>query len=179
MSFAAPIPPCGSENQYRWSQGSSGLMQQFGGISRFVRKFKTELRFGRLSRSRLHLERLLIKEELVECDCIARDPDPWDLDLARDVGRRHAALQALRDAIDVRSLLFASLPASRARLRFYRDSHARSRELIIVGNLRSREGSRRHVHSLVMRAKLVGLCFDMDDGVLRKLHREEQLGFCD
>ena len=179
MSFASPIPPCGSEKHHWWPHGSSRLTQQFCGVSRFLSKFKTELRFGRLSRSRLHLERLLVREELVECDCIARDPDPWDLDLARDVGRRHAALQALRDAIDVRALLFASLPARNARLRFYRDSHTKSRELIIVGNLRSSGGARRHVHSLAMRAKLIGLCFDLDNGVLRKLHREEQLGFCD
>ena len=180
MSFATPIPPFDHEKQDGWSQGSSGLTQQFCGVSRFVREFKTQLRFGRLSRSPLYLERMLIKGETAECDCIARNPDPWDVDLTREIGRRHAALQALRDAIDIRALLFAKLPElSVARLRLYRESHNRFRELIIVGNLRSHESSHRSVHSLAMRAKLVGLRFEMDNGLLRRLPREEQFGFCD
>jgi hypothetical protein len=179
MSFATPIPPCDREKQ-EWSQGSSRLTQQFCRVSRFVCEFKTQLRFGRLSRSPLQLERFLIKEEAAECDCIARNPDPWDLDLAREISRRHAALQALRDAIDLRALLFASLPElRRARVRFYRASHNQFRELIIVGNLRSRDSSHRSVHSVAMRAKLVGLRFDLDNGSLRRLPREEQFGFCD
>jgi len=179
MSFA-PIPPFDPDQQERWSEGSSGLTQQFCGVSHFVRDFRTQLRFGRLSRSPILLERLLIKQGTAECDCIAREPDPWDVDLAREIGRRHAALQALRDAIDIRALLFASLPGlNNARLRLYRISQHRSRELIIVGNLRNRESSHRSVHSLAMRAKLVGLRFDLDDGLLRRLPREEQFGFCD
>jgi len=177
MSLATPIPPCDPDPQEGF-QGSSRLTQQFCGVSRFVREFKTQLRFGRLSRSPLRLERFLIKEEAAECDCIARDPDPWDVGLAREISRRHTALQALRDAIDLRTLLFASLPElSRARVRFYRASHNHSRELIIVGNLLSYESSHRSVHSLAMRAKLVGLHFDLDNGSLRRLPREEQFGF--
>jgi hypothetical protein len=177
MSFAAPIPPCDLDLQ-PWSQGSSRLTQQVCGVSRFVRQFKTQLRFGHLSRSPLRLERLLIKEEVAECDCIARSPDPWDVDVAREISRRHVALQALRDAIDLRTLLFASLPElSRARVRFYRASHNQLRELIIIGNLHSHESSYRRVHSLAMRAKLVGLRFDLDNGSLLRLPREEQIGF--
>jgi len=180
MSFASPIPPFDPDPQEWWSKGSSGLAQQFCGVSRFVRGFRMQLRFGRLSRSPLHLERFLIKDENAECDCIARGPDPWDVDLAREIGRRHAALQALRDALDIRTLLFTSLPELRnARLRLYRVSHNQFRELIIAGNLRSHESSHRSVHSLAMRAKLVGLRFDMDNGFLRRLPREEQFGFCD
>lgn len=180
MSFATPIPPCDHDQHDGWSQGSSRLTQQFCGVSRFVREFKTQLRFGRLSRSPIYLERFLIKEDTAECDCIARDPDPWDIDLAREIGRRHATLQALRDAIDIRSLLFANMPElKRARLRFFRDSRNSFRELIITGNLRSQDSSHRSVHSLAMRAKLLGLRFSMENGLLRRLPREEQFGFCD
>ena len=180
MSFATPIPPCELDPQDACSQGSSRLTQQFCRVSRFVRGFKTELRFGRLSRSPLYLERVLIKGGTAECDCIARNPDPWDVDLAREISRRHAALQALRDAIDLRSLLFTSLPElSKARVRFYRASHNQYRELIIVGNLRSQDSSHRNVHSLAMRAKLIGLRFELDNGFLRRLRREEQFGFGD
>ena len=180
MSFASPIPPFDPDHQQWWSKGSSGLTRQFCGVSHFVRDLGTQLRFGRLSRSPLHLERLLIKQGSAECDCIAREPDPWDVDLSREIGRRHAALQALRDAIDIRALLFASVPElNQAKLRFYRVSQHRSPELIIVGNLRSRESSHRSVHSLAMRAKLVGLRFDLENGFLRRLPKEEQFGFCD
>ena len=176
MSLATPIPPCAPGNQDWDPQGSSGLTQQFCRVSRFVRDFKTQLRFGRLSRSPLQLDRLLIKEEVAECDCIARHQDPWDVDLARDIGRKHAALQALRDAIDIRSLLFATLPSlSAARLRIYRVSPNNFRELVILGNLRSHDSSHRRVHSLAMRAKLVGLRFDLENGFLRRLPREEQI----
>lgn len=180
MSFATPIPPCEPDPQDAWSQGSSRLTHQFCRVSRFVREFKTQLRFGRLSRSPLHLERFLIKDATAECDCVARNPDPWDVDLAREIGRRHAALQALRDAIDVRALLFASMPElSSARVRFYRASYNQFRELVIVGNLRSQDSSHRSVHSLAMRAKLIGLRFELDNGFLRRLPREEQFGFGD
>lgn len=180
MSLASPIPPFDPDGQDWWSKGCSGLTQQFCGVSRFVRDFATQLRFGRLSRSPLHLTRLLIKEDRAECDWIARDQDPWDVDLSRDIGRRHASLQALKDAIEIRTLIFASLPnLSRARFRVYREVNNYSRELIIVGNVSRHESSFRRVHSLAMRAKLVGLRFDMDDGFLRRLSREEQFVFCD
>lgn len=180
MSLTSPISPFDPDGQDWWSKGCSGLTQQFCGVSRFLREFTSQLRFGRLSRSPLHLARLLIKEDRVECDWIARDQDPWDVDLSREIGRRHASLQALKDAIDIRSLIFASLPElSRARFRVYRSFNNQPRELIIVGNVRRDESAYRSVHSLAMRAKLVGLRFDMDDGFLRRLSREEQIGFCD
>ena len=68
---------------------------------------------------------------------------------------------------------------SRARVRFYRASYNQLRELIIVGNLRSHDSSHRRVHSLAMRAKLIGLRFELDNGFLRRLPREEQFGFGD
>jgi hypothetical protein len=180
MSIASPIPPFDPNEHDRCSKGSSGLAQQFCGVSRFLREFSTQLRFGRLSRSPLRLSRFLVAEDNAECDWIARDQDLWDADLSRDIGRRHASLQALRDAIDIRALLFTNLPQlGKARFQVYRESHNHSRELIIVGNVRGDESSYRKVHSLVMRAKLVGFRFDMDDGFLRRLPREEQFGSSD
>lgn len=180
MSFASPISPFGPDGQDLWSEGCSGLTQQLCGVSRFVREFTFKLRFGRLSRSPLHLIKLIIKDDGAECDWISRDQDPWDHGLPRDIGQKHASLQALKDAIDVRALLFASLPdLSRAKFQVYRQSRERSRELIIVGNVRREESAHRAVHSIAMRAKLVGLRFDMDDGLLRRLPWERQASFCD
>lgn len=180
MSFASPISPFDPDGQDWWSKGCSGLTQQVCGVSRFIREFTTQLRFGRLSRSPLRLARLLIHEDRAECDWISREQDPWDFDLSREIGRRHASLQALKDAIDIRTLLFASLPElRRARVRVYRESTSHSRELIIEGNVRREESAHRNIHSLAMRAKLVGLRFDLDDGSLRRLCREDQFGFFD
>ena len=180
MSSTSPIPPLDRDGQERWSKGCSGLTQQVCGVSRFVRGFATQLRFGQLSRSPLQLARLLINHDRAECDWIARDQDRWDVDLSRDIGRRHASLQALKDAIEIRALLFASLPQlSRARFRVYGGFNHPS-ELIIVGLVHRDESAHRSVHSLAMRAKLVGLRFNMDgEGFLRRLSREEQFGFCD
>jgi len=180
MAFASPISPFDPDGQNWWSKGCSGLTQRFCGVGRFLREFTTHLRFGRLSRSPLHLTRLLIDEDKADCDWIARQQDPWDADLPGDIGRRHASLQALKDAIDVRSLLFANLPdLRRARFRVYREIRDHSRELIIEGNLRMDDDVYRSVHSLAMRAKLVGFRFDMEDGFLRRICRDEQFGLGD
>lgn len=162
------------------AEGRSGLTRQFCGVSHFLRDFRTLLRFGHLSRSALHLSRLLIKEEVAECDWIARKQDAWDADLSRELGRRHASLQALKDAIEIRALIFERLPRLRtARLRVYREADTQPRELIIVGTVRRDDRAYRGVHSLAMRAKLIGFRFDMEDGFLRRLPREERFGYSD
>ena len=76
MAFASPISPFDPDGQDWWSKGCSGLTQRFCGVSRFLREFATHLRFGRLSRSPLHLTRLLIHEDSADCDWIARQQDP-------------------------------------------------------------------------------------------------------
>ena len=174
MSFGSPISPFDPDGQDWWTKGCSGLTKQICGVSHFLRHFKHCLRFGHLSRAPLHPLRLQIKDNSAECDWLARTQDPWDYDLNREIGRRHASLQALKDAIEIRSLLFHALPGlATARLRAYRDT-AHSRELIIVGSVRRHEGGFRSVHSLAMRAKLVGFRFYMENGLLCRLTRDEQ-----
>jgi len=180
MSFGSPISPFDPDGEQWWSKGSSGLTEQISDVGHFLRDLRARLRFGVLSRAPLRLIRFQINEDTAECDWIARCQDPWDVDLSREIGRRHASLQALKDAIDIRSLLFDALPdLLAARLRVYRDLAAHSRELIIVGNVRRHDNSFRSNHSLAMRAKLVGLRFCLENDLLCKLPREERLGFGD
>jgi hypothetical protein len=180
MSFGSPISPFDPDGQEWWSKGSSRLTQQICGVSRFLRELRTDLRFGRLSRAPLLLIHFELWHDAALCDWIARDQDPWDVDLARDIGRRHASLQALKDAIDIRSLIFAALPdLATARMRVFRKSMNRTRELIITGNVRRHESAFRGVHSLAMRAKLVGFRFCLDNGVLSRLSRDDHFGFED
>jgi hypothetical protein len=180
MSFGSPISPFDPDGQDWWSKGSSGLAQQISGVSRFLREFRIQLRFGALSRAPLRLLRFQMNEDTAECDLIARDPDSWDADLSRKIGRRHASLQALKDAIDIRSLLFVAMPdLATARLRVYRETSARLRELIIVGNVRRHDSAFRGTHSLAMRAKLVGLRFSLENDLLCRLSLEDTFGFRD
>lgn len=177
MSFGSPISPFDPDGQDWWSKGSSGLTQQICSVGHFLRHFHTQLRFGTLSRAPLRLLRFQMKEDMAECDWVARDPDSWDADLAREIGRRHASLQALKDAIDIRSLLFAAMPnLEAARLRVFRGTYAHGRELIIIGSVRRQDRGFRRIHSLAMRAKLVGLRFCLENDWLRRLSREENFG---
>jgi hypothetical protein len=180
MSFGSPISPFDPDGQDWWSKGSSGLAQQINCVGRFLQDLRTQLRFGALSRAPLQLVRFQIKEASADCDWVARDPDSWDADLSRDIGRRHSSLQALKDAIDIRSLLFEAMPdLVTARLRVYRTAPVHSRELIIIGNVRRNDSAFRATHSLAMRAKLVGLRFCLENDLLCPLPREEKFGFGD
>jgi len=180
MSLGSPISPFDPDGQNWWSKGSSGLTRQISGVGLFLRDFGIQLRFGALSRAPLRLLRFQLNEDVAECDLIARDPDSWDADLSREIGKRHASLQALKDAIDIRSLLFLAIPNLVAvRLRVYRNSFGHPRELIIIGNVRRQDSAFRGTHSLAMRAKLVGLRFCLENDLLCRLSREETFWFGD
>ena len=175
MSFGSPISPFDPSGENWWLKGSSGLAQQICRVGHFLQDFRVQMRFGTLTRAPLRLLRFQVKDGIAECDWIARAQDQWDADLPREIGKRHASLQALKDAIDIRALLFSTMPdITSARLRVYRDSPAPLRELIIVGSLRRNESSFRSVHSLAMRAKLIGFRFCLENDLLCRLARDEQ-----
>ena len=180
MPFGSPISPLDHDGEDWWSKGSSGLAQQISGAGHFLRNLRTKLRFGLLSREPLRLIRCQIKDDTADCEWIARNQDVWDDDLSREIGRRHASLQALKDAIDIRSMLFEVLPdLATARLRVYREPISHPRELIIAGNVRRDDGAFLSTHSLVMRAKLVGFRFCLENESLCRLPREEKFSFGD
>jgi hypothetical protein len=180
MSSASPISPFDPAGADCWSKGSSRLAKQLCDAGLFLRQLRMRLRFGELTRAPLRLLHFQITDDIAECDWVARQQDPWDVVLSADIGRRHASLQALKDAIDIRSLLFATLPhIDVARLRIYRESPRHPREAIIIGDVRRRDSTFRSVHSIAMRAKLIGFRFSMEDGMLCRLNREEQARACD
>lgn len=157
------------------SKGNSTLASRLLDISRFFRGVRQQMRFGELTRASLRLLRFQISAEVAECEWIAREPDVWDAGLPNSAGDRHASLQALRDAIDVRNLLFSTMPqADLALFRVYR-AGAEREELIITG---VSERSDRHapgIRSLPMRAQLLGFRFFMEDGVLHELPTDAHL----
>jgi len=134
------------------------------------------MRFGELSRAPLRLLRFEMCGGEAKCEWMARPPDLWDGDLPSDACERNEALQALQDAIQVRELLFRALPEVQSvQLRVYRQSGPEPPELVITGTVSRDEEPPVSIRSLVMRAKLYGLRFFLDDGLLKALQTQEQL----
>jgi hypothetical protein len=146
-------------------------MRQLWEVADFARAMRREMRFGEVSRAPLKLLRVELRNDSVGCDWIARPPDVWDSSLRRPVRDRNESLQVLLDAIAVRNLLFDAFPKiDCAVLRVFRQPAREPPEMIILGTV-SREMPEVHrVSSLVMRAKLYGFCFVLEDGFLRPMH---------
>jgi len=151
------------------------MIKQLCDIRNVITRLRVQLRFGRLSRAPLRLLRLEWRGDHVDCDWIARLQDEWDRGLPRHVTDGQTALQALEDAIVVRDLLFYALhDISSATFRVYRQVGGEPAELIITGTVTKPEPLRWNIHSLVMRAKLCGFRFCLDDGKLVALQVEDQ-----
>ncbi|MDE3188721.1 MAG: hypothetical protein KGM96_14505 [Acidobacteriota bacterium] len=158
------------------SKESLRLAKQLCNASQFLRGLRVQMRFGELTRAPLRLLRLHVLEEVVECDWLARAPDPWDAGLSRNVRQRHGSLQALKDAIDVRALLFDLMPqVETAYFRVYRESSDFAREMIVRGYVQRNDNCSRDVHSLVMRAKVLGFHFNLENDILCGFPTEEQI----
>jgi hypothetical protein len=152
-------------------------MKQLWEFGYAVRKLQARMKFGELSRAPLRFSHIEWKFGGAECHWIAREPDPWDVDLPEDLRVSQASLQALKDAIVVRELLFLALPGvQRAKLCAYRVSPREPCDLIITGDVtREQEEPIAKVASVIMRAKLFGFRFLMEDGVLEPLRSGDRL----
>ena len=141
--------------------------------SEFIRRVHQRLRFGERSRVPLKLLRLELREDTAECEWLARANDAWDADLPVEVREQNETFQALHDALTVREFLFFSLPEIHcASFKVYRETEWQSRQLIITGSVNREDEPPPRVASLVMRAKLYGLYFRLQDGVLHPLDRK-------
>ena len=170
MPFASEILSLDSFGESWTLESEDGLAKQLCRASRFLQGLRIQMRFGELSRAPIRLLRLQMVDKVVECDWQARALDSWDADLSRNVQQRHASLQSLRDAIDVRAMLFDLMPQIEvAYLRTYRESQECEQELIIEGCAQRIDHAARNVHSLVMRAKILGFRFEIKGNALRSI----------
>lgn len=136
----------------------------------FLSSVRRRLRFGELSRQRLQMLRLEVRGECVECEWMARPADTWDEHLPVALREKNQALQALRDAMRIRELLFDAFPGARsAKLFAYRKDAKEDPELIVTGTVTREDEAPPRVPSLVMRAKLCGFRFLLTDGVLKSI----------
>jgi hypothetical protein len=144
-------------------------------IADFLRATRRRLRFGQLSRAPLLIRRVELRGNEVECEWTVRPADPWDASLRECERQRNMSQQALRDALAMRDLIFAAFPqVEHAVLRAFRPSSAREPPDLVIGGcvLRS-DGAGVRLNSWAMKAKLCGLQFNLDDGILRGLERQE------
>jgi hypothetical protein len=151
-------------------QEQSNLFRQLRRASHFLSDLKHSLHYGELSRAPLRLLRFQIVEGIAECDWMARAHDPWDEDLSRNTQLRHASLQAIHDAIDIRMLLFDSFPdLETASVRVFRESANYTPEMILAGTVQRNDQSARNIHSIIMRAKILGFRFCLENDALKKI----------
>lgn len=142
-------------------------MKQLWEMADFVRRLSRELRFGEFSRAPLQMLRFEWRNEMAECEWMIRPPDPWDSGLAEEIVRRNQTFQALCDALVIREILLGSIASVKsARFRAYRLSPSGSTELVITGTVSRDDNPPPRVASEAMRAKLFGLQFTLDEGVL-------------
>jgi len=99
-----------------------------------------------------------------------RPPDPWDIHLPPRVRQEHITLQALRDALKMRELIFRAFPrVQRAELRIYRELQGEEPVLMMTGSVQRETEVSPRIVSLVMQAKLFGFRFFLESGVLQTI----------
>lgn len=143
-------------------------------VIEFVRTMRRRLRFGELSRSPLRLLQLKLRDQLMECEWVARPADIWDAELRREIREQSESRQALEDALSMRELVFGAFPrVCTAEFRVYRQFQQEYPELVITGRVTRDENCNSKVHSLAMRAKLNGFHFILEEGILKPLAQKE------
>ena len=137
----------------------------------FLGRVRRRLRFGALSREPLLLLRFEWKGDSVGCDWLMRPPDQWDQDLPAHLAKENQTLQALRDALSLRQIIFESFPAVvNAELRMFRADAEHRLELVMTGKVNRYSDGFERVASVAMRAKLCGFSFILEAGGMENLN---------
>ena len=139
-------------------------------IAKFLRRTRRQLRAGELSREPLQLLRVEWKGDLLECDWLMRPVDPWDKYLPPELATENQTLQALRDALKLRAIIFRSFPAvGLAHLRMFRTDQSHQLQLVMTGSVNRWDEEFHRVPSVIMRAKMCGFRFTVTEGSMHGL----------
>jgi hypothetical protein len=139
-------------------------------IAKFLRRTRRQLRSGELSREPLQLLRVEWRGDLLECDWLMRPVDPWDKYLPPELATENQTLQALRDALTLRAIIFRSFPVvGFAHLRMFRADKNHQLELVMTGNVNRWDEEFHRVPSVMMRAKMCGFQFTVAEGAIHGL----------
>jgi hypothetical protein len=161
--------PC-SPYAEKAARGSSATMNVLFDTADFLRRARRRMRYGDFSRSPVQLLRLEWKECWAECDWLMRAADPWDSVLPANLSGEHETLQAFRDALSLRNLIFESFQElNRAELRMFRAIKDHQPELLMTGSLKRSDEVLPRVASVAMQAKLCGFRFSLTEGVLESM----------
>jgi len=145
-------------------------MRMLTDIAKFLRSAKRCLRSGELSREPLQLLRVEWKGDRVDCDWLMRPVDPWDKCLPPHLAAENQTLQALRDALKLREIIFRSFPAvGLAHLRMFRAGKGHQLELVMTGSVNRWDEEFHRVPSVMMRAKMCGFRFKVAEESMRGL----------
>ena len=145
-------------------------MRVLAEIAKFLRRTRRQLKSGDLSREPLLLLRVEWKSDLVECDWLMRPVDPWDRFLPSHLATENQTLQALRDALKLRAIIFRSFPAvTLAHLRMFRADENHHLELVMTGSVNRWDEEFHRVPSVMMRARMCGFRFTVAEGAMRGL----------
>ncbi len=155
-------------------QRTQEAMRQVYEVADFVRATRRRLRFGELSRAPIQILRLQLRGDFAECDWMTRPPDVWDSKLPLPARNESTSRQALADAMALRHLLLDELRHIRsAALRAFRPSEGETPDMIIDGTILREEPYLLKIPSPVMRAKLCGFRFELENGFLKPLRRDD------
>jgi hypothetical protein len=136
----------------------------------FLRRARRKMRYGEFSREPLELLRLEWKGNALECDWLMRPADRWDVDLPARAVEENQTLQALRDALRLRNIVFESFPTvDNAELRMFRIGADNLPELVMSGSVVRTNEIFERVASIAMRARLCGFRFTQGDGSLQRM----------
>jgi hypothetical protein len=145
-------------------------MNELFDVMEFLAKARRSMRFGHFSRAPLKLLRVEWSEDLIECDWLMRPADAWDKFIPQALAEKHQTLQALRDALNLRDIVFKAFPkVTEANLRMFRIDSVQQHELMMTGTVTRSNEVLRRIPSVAMRAKLCGFRFTLAEGVLESL----------
>jgi hypothetical protein len=154
--------------------GQPKAMRQVYELADFVRATLRRMRFGQFSRAPIQILRLQLRGDFAECDWMTRPPDVWDSKLPASALNESTSQQALADAMALRHLLLGELRHIRsAALRAFRPSERETPEMIIAGTILRDEPYLLRITSPVMRAKLCGFRFELENGCLKPLRPDD------